>query len=336
MELALVIIVVAFALGFDYTNGFHDAANAIATSVSTRALTPRVALAMAAFFNLLGALLGTNVATTIAEDIISISDVSSQEGLIIVLSALVGAITWNLITWRLGLPSSSTHAIIGGLTGVGIAASVTVHWNEILDKVVIPMVISPLVGFFGAFALMVGVLWLVRNRAPARTQRRFRLAQTASAAAMALGHGLQDAQKTMGVIVLALVAGGFSTGDSIPLWVKISAASAISLGTYSGGARIMRTLGRKIIELDPARGFVAESVSALVLYGSAYWFHAPVSTTHTITSGIMGVGATKRLSAVRWGVAKNIGFAWILTIPAAATVAALVYWILNPILLHFV
>ena len=336
MELALVIIVVAFALGFDYTNGFHDAANAIATSVSTRALTPRVALAMAAFFNLLGALLGTNVATTIAEDIISISDVSSQEGLIIVLSALVGAITWNLITWRLGLPSSSTHAIIGGLTGVGIAASVTVHWNEILDKVVIPMVISPLVGFFGAFALMVGVLWLVRNRAPARTQRRFRLAQTASAAAMALGHGLQDAQKTMGVIVLALVAGGFSTGDTIPLWVKISAASAISLGTYSGGARIMRTLGRKIIELDPARGFVAESVSALVLYGSAYWFHAPVSTTHTITSGIMGVGATKRLSAVRWGVAKNIGFAWILTIPAAATVAALVYWILNPILLHFV
>jgi len=336
VELALVIIVVAFALGFDYTNGFHDAANAIATSVSTRALTPRVALAMAAFFNLLGALLGTNVATTIAEDIISISDVSSQEGLIIVLSALVGAITWNLITWRLGLPSSSTHAIIGGLTGVGIAASVTVHWNEILDKVVIPMVISPLVGFFGAFALMVGVLWLVRNRAPARTQRRFRLAQTASAAAMALGHGLQDAQKTMGVIVLALVAGGFSTGDSIPLWVKISAASAISLGTYSGGARIMRTLGRKIIELDPARGFVAESVSALVLYGSAYWFHAPVSTTHTITSGIMGVGATKRLSAVRWGVAKNIGFAWILTIPAAATVAALVYWILNPILLHFV
>ncbi len=333
MELALVIIVVVFALGFDYTNGFHDAANAIATSVSTRALTPRVALLMAAFFNLLGALLGTNVATTIAEDIISIDNVSAQEGLIIVMSALVGAITWNLITWRLGLPSSSTHAIIGALAGVGIASGVTVHWMEIWDKVVLPMVFSPLIGFFGAFALMVGVLWLVRHRAPARTQRRFRLAQTASAAAMALGHGLQDAQKTMGIIVLALVAGGFHTGDSIPLWVKLSAATAISLGTYSGGARIMRTLGRKIIELDPARGFVAESVASLVLYGSAYWFHAPVSTTHTITSAIMGVGATKRASAVRWGVAKNIAYAWLLTIPAAALVAAVVYWILNPLLL---
>jgi PiT family inorganic phosphate transporter len=332
VELALVIIVVAFALGFDYTNGFHDAANAIATSVSTRALTPRAALIMAAVFNLLGALLGTQVATTIAEDIISIGDVSSQEALVIVLSGLIGAITWNLITWRLGLPSSSTHALIGGLTGVGIASGVTVHWDAIVDKVVIPMVLSPFVGFLLAFALMVGVLWLVRNTAPARTMRRFRLAQTASAAAMALGHGLQDAQKTMGVIVLALVAGGFHTGTEIPLWVKLSAASAISLGTYSGGWRIMRTLGRKVIELDPARGFVAESVAASVLYASAYWLHAPISTTHTITSAIMGVGATKRLSAVRWGVAKNIGVAWLLTIPMAALVAACVYWILNPIL----
>lgn len=332
MELALVIIVVAFALGFDYTNGFHDAANAIATSVSTRALTPRAALIMAAVFNLLGALLGTQVATTIAEDIISIGGVSSQEALIIVLSALIGAITWNLITWRLGLPSSSTHALIGALTGVGIASGVTVHWDAILDKVVIPMVLSPFVGFFLAFLLMVGVLWLVRNSAPARTMRRFRVAQTASAAAMALGHGLQDAQKTMGVIVLALVAGGFYSGDTIPLWVKLSSALAISLGTYSGGWRIMRTLGRKIIELDPARGFVAESVAASVLYASAYWLHAPISTTHTITSAIMGVGATKRLSAVRWGVAKNIVYAWVLTIPAAALVAAGVYYVLNPIL----
>jgi len=332
VELALVIIVVVFALGFDYTNGFHDAANAIATSVSTRALTPRAALIMAAVFNLLGALLGTQVATTIAEDIISIGGVTSQEALIIVLSALIGAITWNLITWRLGLPSSSTHALIGALTGVGVASGVTVHWDAILDKVVIPMVLSPFVGFFLAFALMVGVLWLVRNSAPARTMRRFRVAQTASAAAMALGHGLQDAQKTMGVIVLALVAGGFYSGDTIPLWVKLSSALAISLGTYSGGWRIMRTLGRKIIELDPARGFVAESVAASVLYASAYWLHAPISTTHTITSAIMGVGATKRLSAVRWGVAKNIVYAWVLTIPASALVAAGVYWILNPIL----
>lgn len=333
MELALVVVVVAFALGFDYTNGFHDAANAIATSVSTRALTPRAALIMAAVFNLVGALLGTHVATTIAHDIISISDVSAHEGLVIVLSALIGAITWNLITWWLGLPSSSTHALIGGLAGVGVASRVTVHWDAILDKVVLPMVLSPLVGFGLAFLVMVGVLWLVRRASPAPAQRRFRIAQTASAAAMALGHGLQDAQKTMGVIVLALIAGGYhAEDDAIPLWVKLAAATAISLGTYSGGWRIMRTLGRKIIELDPARGFVAESVSAIVLYVNAYWLHAPVSTTHTITSAIMGVGATKRLSAVRWGVAKNIGVAWVLTIPAAALVAAGVYLVLNPLL----
>lgn len=329
MELALVVVVVAFALGFDYTNGFHDAANAIATSVSTRALTPRAALIMAAVFNLVGALLGTHVATTIAEEIISISDVSAHEGLIIVLSALIGAITWNLITWWLGLPSSSTHALIGGLAGVGVASSVTVYWGAIVKKVVIPMVLSPVVGFAAAFAVMVGLLWLVRRASPAPAQRKFRIAQTASAAAMALGHGLQDAQKTMGVIVLALVAGGFHEGGSIPLWVKLSAAAAISAGTYAGGWRIMRTLGRKIIELDPARGFVAESVSAIVLYLNAYLLHAPVSTTHTITSAIMGVGATKRLSAVRWGVAKNIGLAWVLTIPAAAAVGAIVYLVLS-------
>ncbi|ROS76566.1 inorganic phosphate transporter [Cellulomonas sp. PhB143] len=329
MEVALVVVVVAVALSFDYTNGFHDAANAIATSVSTRALTPRAALGMAAFFNLVGALLGTEVATTIADEIIDIKDAPAHQGLVIVLAALIGAISWNLITWRLGLPSSSTHAIIGGLTGVGLASGVTVYWGAIVDKVVLPMIFSPLIGFLGAFLVMVAVLWLFRRASPGKTFRRFRLAQTASAAAMALGHGLQDAQKTMGVILLALVAGGYrDEAQGIPLWVKISAATAISLGTYSGGWRIMRTLGRKIIELDPARGFVAESVSALVLYVNAFILHAPVSTTHTITSAIMGVGATKRLSAVRWGVAKNIGGAWLLTIPAAALVGAVMYWLL--------
>lgn len=333
MELALVIIVVAVALSFDYTNGFHDAANAIATSVSTRALTPRAALLMAAFFNLVGALLGTEVATTIAEEIIAVDDVPAHQGLVIVLCGLIGAITWNLITWWLGLPSSSTHAIIGGLTGVGIASGVTVYWNAIVDKVVLPMIISPLVGFFGAYLAMVALLWIFRRANPHKTFRRFRIAQTASAAAMALGHGLQDAQKTMGVILLALVAGGYHEDNGeIPFWVKISAATAISLGTYSGGWRIMRTLGRRIIELDPARGFVAETVSALVLYANAFILHAPVSTTHTITSAIMGVGATKRLSAVRWGVAKNIAGAWILTIPAAALVSALLYFLLAPIM----
>ncbi|GAA2522104.1 inorganic phosphate transporter [Rarobacter incanus] len=333
MEFALVILVVLIALTFDFTNGFHDAANAIATSIGTRALTPRAALAMAAVCNLLGAMLGTNVAETIAHNIVDIQDQSSHFGLIIVLSALIGAITWNLITWWFGLPSSSTHALIGGLTGVGLAAGIPVFWSSIVDKVVIPMVVSPLVGFGLAFVVMVGVLWLIRNARPNPTNRRFRIAQTASAAAMALGHGLQDAQKTMGIIMLALIAGGhYSKDDSIPWWVKVCAALAISAGTYSGGWRIMRTLGRRIIELDPARGFVAESVSAIVLYVNAYVLHAPISTTHTITSAIMGVGATKRVSAVRWGVAKNIVVGWVLTIPAAAIVGAVSFWVVNGML----
>ncbi|MCG7287707.1 inorganic phosphate transporter [Cellulomonas sp. ACRRI] len=333
MELALVVVVVALALGFDYTNGFHDAANAIATSVSTRALTPRAALLMAAVMNFTGALLGTEVAETIATSIVDLGDASPHQALVVVLCALVGAIVWNLITWWLGLPSSSTHALIGGLVGAGLAGGLMIYGSAIVDKVVLPMVFSPLIGFFLAFLVMVGLLWLIRNASPSRTTRRFRLAQTVSAAAMALGHGLQDAQKTMGVIFMALLTVGWADPDEgIPLWVKLAAATAISLGTYSGGWRIMRTLGRKIIELDPARGFVAESVSAVVLYVNAFALHAPVSTTHTITSAIMGVGATKRLSAVRWGVAKNIGVAWVLTIPAAAAVAALVYFALSPFL----
>ncbi|MFD7308327.1 anion permease [Promicromonospora sp. NPDC059942] len=333
MEVALVVLVVALALSFDYTNGFHDAANAIATSVSTRALTPRVALLMAATMNFAGALLGTEVAETIATSIVDLTGASTHAELAVVLCALLGAITWNLITWWFGLPSSSTHALIGGLVGAGLAGGMSVYWSAIVDKVVLPMVVSPLVGFGLAFAVMIAVLWIFRNAAPAKTHRRFRIAQTASAAAMALGHGLQDAQKTMGVIYLALLTVGWANPDTgIPLWVKLCAAAAISAGTYSGGWRIMRTLGRKIIELDPARGFVAESVSALVLYVNAFVLHAPVSTTHTITSAIMGVGATRRLSAVRWGVAKNIAIAWVLTIPAAALVAALATWALWPFL----
>ncbi len=330
MEIALVVVVVAFALGFDYTNGFHDAANAIATSVSTRALTPRAALIMAAVMNFIGALLATDVAETIAKSIVRLDGVASTPALLVVLAGLIGAITWNLITWWFGLPSSSTHALIGGLVGAGLAAGFGVYGTSIYEKVVLPMIFSPLVGFGLAFFAMVGILWLFRRATPAPAFRRFRIAQTVSAAAMALGHGLQDAQKTMGVMFMALVAGGFaSEDDSIPLWVVLSAAAAISLGTYAGGWRIMRTLGRRIIELDPARGFVAESVAAIVLYVNAFWLHAPVSTTHTITSAIMGVGATKRLSAVRWGVAKSIAAAWIFTIPAAAAVAAIFYWLLD-------
>ena len=332
MEVALVIFVVALALGFDYTNGFHDAANAIATSVSTRALTPRVALLMAAVMNFAGALLGTEVAETIAKSIVDLQDAEPHTQLVVVLCALVGAITWNMLTWWFGLPSSSTHALIGGLVGAGLAGGLGVYGSAIVDKVVLPMLFSPLVGFGLAFVIMVALLWVVKNANPSRATRRFRLAQTVSAAAMALGHGLQDAQKTMGVIVMALAAVGWAEPGEIPLWVKLAAAAAISAGTYSGGWRIMRTLGRKIIELDPARGFVAESVSATVLYVNAFALHAPVSTTHTITSAIMGVGATKRLSAVRWGVAKNIAIAWVLTIPAAAAVAALFTLLVHPLL----
>jgi PiT family inorganic phosphate transporter len=328
--LALVILVVAVALAFDYTNGFHDAANAIATSVSTNALTPRVALLMAAVFNLVGALLGEGVARTIGSGIISIPE--GNHGLVIVLAGLVGAITWNLVTWWLGLPSSSSHALIGGLLGAGLAASVTVHWSVIWEKVVIPMVASPLVGFTLAYLLMLGILWAFRNGPPGPINRRFRRAQTFSAGAMALGHGLQDAQKTMGVIVLALVAGGYHSGTDIPLWVKVSAALSISAGTYAGGWRIMRTLGRRVIELDPPRGFAAETTAAGVLYTTAFVFAAPVSTTQTITSAIMGVGATKRLSAVRWGVARRIAVAWVLTIPMAALVAVACYGVAHLIL----
>ncbi|TDO34646.1 PiT family inorganic phosphate transporter [Kribbella sp. VKM Ac-2527] len=331
MELALVVVVIAIALVFDYTNGFHDAANAIATSVSTRALTPRVALAMAAVMNFVGAFVGTEVAQTVGKGIINTP--TGEHGLVIVLSALVGAITWNLITWYFGLPSSSSHALIGGLVGAGLASASTVLWSGIVDKVVIPMVVSPAVGFLGAFGLMTAILWVFRRSNPGKVNRGFRLAQSLSAAAMALGHGLQDAQKTMGVMFLALLTTGHvDAGDGIPLWVQIAAASAISLGTYSGGWRIMRTLGRRIIHLDPARGFASEAVAATVLYVMAIGLHAPVSTTHTITSAVMGTGATKRLSAVRWGVARGIITAWILTIPAAGLVAAGCYALAHLIL----
>ncbi|MGS2643237.1 inorganic phosphate transporter [Streptosporangium sp. LJ11] len=328
LTLALVIGVVVVALVFDYTNGFHDAANAIATSVSTRALTPRAALFMAAAMNFLGAHLGTQVAATVGKGIIDAPQ--GSHGLVIVGSGLVGAITWNLVTWYFGLPSSSSHALIGGLVGSALASASTVHWDGVMEKVVIPMILSPLIGFSLAGLIMIGILWGFRRSQPTRTNRGFRLAQTVSAAAMALGHGLQDAQKTMGVIFLALVVGGYQNdGDPIPQWVILSAATAISLGTYAGGWRIMRTLGRRIIALDPPQGFAAETAAATVLYTAAIGFGAPISTTHTITSAIMGVGATKRLSAVRWGVAGNIVTAWILTIPAAAFVAALSYFALH-------
>jgi PiT family inorganic phosphate transporter len=324
------IVVILVALGFAYTNGFHDSANAIATSVSTRALTPRVALLMAGVMNLLGAWLGLQlgggVAKAVTSGIIS-TPPDGPSGLVIVFSLLVGAIIWNLATWYYGLPSSSTHALIGGMVGAGLASGLRVNWTGVWEKVILPMLISPVVGFILAFALMVGILWACRRASPGKVTRNFRMAQTVSAAGMALGHGIQDAQKSMGVVMLALIAGGHATSTSaVPWWVLWSAALAISAGTCAGGWRIMRTLGRKVIELDPPRGFAAETVASLVLYFTAFIYPAPVSTTHIITGSIMGVGATKRRSAVRWGVAQNIVIAWFLTIPAAACCAAIVYY----------
>lgn len=327
MEIALIIAVIAIALTFDYTNGFHDAANAIATSVSTRALTPRAALIMAASMNLLGAFLGTEVAKTVGEGIVDLPQVTAS--LVVVMAAVMGAIVWNITTWWLGLPTSSSHALIGGLVGATLAASGIVLWAGIVEKVVIPMIASPLVGFLVAFLLMTAIQWGFRRSSPARTNRGFRIAQTFSAAGMALGHGLQDAQKTMGVITLALLAGGYQETFEVQWWVIVMAASALALGTYAGGWRIMRTLGRRIVDLDPPRGFAAEATAASVLYTTAFVFHAPISTTHSITSAVMGAGATRRLSAVRWGVASNIVTAWVVTMPMAALVAAVAYWLLN-------
>jgi PiT family inorganic phosphate transporter len=288
-------------------------------------------LILAAVANFVGAFLGTKVADTVGKGIIS--PPAGRAGLMVVLAALVGATGWNVLTWYFGLPSSSSHALFGGLIGAAMAAGAAVEWTGIKEKIVKPMVLSPIVGFFGAFVLMIAVLWAFRNGKPGPLNRGFRAAQTLSATAMAVGHGIQDVQKTMGVIFLTLLTTGrVGPRDSIPAWVIMSSAAVISLGTASGGWRVMRTLGRRIIDLDPPRGFVAETVAASVLYVTAYGFSAPISTTHTITSAVMGVGATKRVSAVRWGVAGNIVVGWVLTIPCAALVAAGSYAVIKPLL----
>ena len=325
MEMLPIIIVIALAMGFNYTNGFHDSANAIATSVSTRALTPRVALLMAAAANLFGAFFGKKVADTVGKGIID----SSGATLALCAAALVGAIGWNLLTWWFGLPSSSSHALIGGLGGAALVAGVGVHWMGIFEKVILPMLLSPVVGLVVGYLVMTAILWLFRRAHPGRVTRGFRYAQTMSAAAMAFGHGMQDAAKTAGVVVLALTVGGYHdpTDQSIPFWVLLMSAIVISLGTYSGGWRIMRTLGRRIIHLEPPQGFAAEVTAASILY-TATIFKMPISTTHAITSAIMGVGSTRGGKAVRWGVAKSIVGAWIFTFPGAGISAAACYGVL--------
>jgi PiT family inorganic phosphate transporter len=321
------VVTIAVALFFTYTNGFHDSANAIATSVSTRALTPKAALVMAAVMNVGGAFLGTSVATTVIKGLITTPE--GRSGMGVLFAAVTGAVIWNLATWYLGLPSSSSHALFGGLVGAALAGGITVHWSGVVDKVIVPMFVSPAVGLVVGYLLMLAILWFFRRANPNRAKRGFRIAQTVSAAGMALGHGLQDTQKAMGVVVLALLINNPDKGDGIPVWVKLVCAVMMSLGTYAGGWRIMRTLGRRIIDLDPPQGFAAETTSASILYATSYLFHAPISTTHVLTSSLMGVGATKRVKAVRWGVAQNIVAGWFITMPAAGLVAAGCFYVLR-------
>ncbi|MEU5937739.1 inorganic phosphate transporter [Micromonospora sp. NPDC047548] len=330
-ELIAVLAVIGVALVFDYTNGFHDAANAIATSVSTRALTPRIALLLAAVGNFVGAHFGAGVAKTVGDGLVTLPTGVASLG--VVFAGVLGAIAWNLITWYFGLPSSSSHALFGGLVGATLLATGgIVQWANIGQKVIIPMILSPIVGLTLGYLVMLAILWLFRKGQPGKLNRGFRWAQTASAAAMSVGHGMQDAAKTMGIVVLALYTGGFQSDKThIPGWVFWTSATMLALGTYAGGWRIIRTLGRKIIDLGPPEGFAAETVASAVLYFNALVLKAPISTTHTITSAIMGVGATKRLSAVRWNVAGNIVLAWIITFPAAALIACLTYLVVRPL-----
>lgn len=320
--MVLLIAIVILALVFDYTNGFHDTANAIATSVSTRALSPRIAVFMAAGLNLLGALVYTGVAKTVGEGLVNTDLVS----LGLVLAALIGAVFWNFATWYFGIPSSSSHALFGGLIGAMIAKAGVdgVIWSGVIKKIILPMVGSPLLGFAAAWLLMTGLIWLVRKRQQGPVNTWFRRLQPISAGFMAFSHGANDAQKTMGIITLALFASGKISTFDIPFWVKLACALAMAFGTYSGGWRIIHTLGSRVIKLDPIHGFAAETSAATVIQLATH-FGIPVSTTHTITAAIMGVGSTQRLSAVRWGVAGNIITAWLLTLPAAGLVAAGIY-----------
>jgi len=314
------VIVVAVALFFDFTNGFHDAANAVATTVSTRALTPRIAVGFAAILNFAGAFISIKVATTVGKGIVDPSVVTLK----IVLAGVVGAIAWNLTTWLVGLPTSSSHALIGGVMGSAVAAHGwgVINAHGLYEKVLIPSLASPVFGVILAGGLVVLIMLLFRNRAYGRTTRLFRRLQIVSAGFVAVTHGTNDAQKTMGVIALALVAAHPDRAFHVPFWVILACAVAMALGTYTGGWRIMRTLGQRVTHLEPHQGFAAETSTAVVLWTAAH-YGFPVSTTHTISGSVLGAGAAKRFSAVRWGIAGNILIAWLLTIPAAGTTAAL-------------
>ncbi len=321
--MTLLIVVIAIGLAFDFTNGFHDTANYVATWVGTRAMSPRAAVLISAVANLAGAFVTTAVAKTVGKGLIDTNLVSNQ----VLLAALLGAIAWNLLTWWLGLPSSSTHALVGGLCGAAIVKAGTkgVLWHGLWEKVIIPAAASPVIGFAGAFVLVVLIYRLFFQASPGMAHRGFRYGQLVSGTWVAFSHGANDAQKTMGVIALALYTHGSISSFYIPTWVKIVAALTIAAGTYVGGWRIIRTLGQRIYKMAPEHGFAAQVAAGSTLYlGTHYGF--PISTTHVVTGSVMGAGATRRLSAVRWGVAGNIVFAWLLTLPAAGLVAAGLYY----------
>ena len=316
-------IVIGTALAFDFTNGFHDTANAVAPAISTRAMPPKVAVSLAAILNFVGAFLSLSVAATIATGIVNPADVTTP----IVFAGLIGAIVWNLTTWFFGLPSSSSHALIGGVVGATLAAHGTsaVYFSGLLDKVVIPALVAPVLALVVAGLAILIAYRIAGRQSPGPVTRGFRLGQWVTGSLFSLAHGTNDAQKTMGIMFLALVANGnLSASDDVPTWVVVSAASAIAAGTYVGGWRIIRTMGMRIIKMDPPQGFAAQGAGAAVILSASH-VGFPLSTTHVMSGAIMGAGAAKRLSAVRWGVAGNIAVAWVLTLPAAAAVGALTF-----------
>ena len=320
----ILVIVVVTALGFDFTNGFHDTANAIATSISTRAMSPRVAVTLAAALNFVGAFISRAVAATIAGGIVDPALVTTT----VIFAGLIGAIVWNLVTWYFGLPSSSSHALIGGVVGAALVAGGTdaVYTSGLVDKVIVPAMVAPVIAFVAAGGAILITYRMVGRLRPGPVNRGYRVGQIASASLLSLAHGTNDAQKTMGIITLALVTNGTLTGTNpaVPTWVVVSSATAIALGTYSGGWRIIKTMGSRIFKMDPAQGFSAQTGGAAVLLTAAH-LGFPLSTTHSITGSVLGAGAAKRLSAVRWGLAGNIVVAWIVTLPAAAVVGAATY-----------